>query len=379
MRKLVLSLAVVMLALAACSGADDSAESSPSPSAVTLPADVVEALQAQLTKTMAANEVPGAAVEVCVPGYENTAIVEGVADLETGEPMTADLVWPIRSVTKSFTVTLILQLVDEGKISLDDTIDQWVPGVPNGDEITLRQLAEMSSGVPEYTTQAWIEDFVADPSREFTTPELIEYAIAEPAQFAPGAKKVYVNTSTLLLGEVVTAEYGQPFEEVVSEQILQPLGLSSTEYVTTADGWSGPHPTGYQPGDDGSAEAQPNNFTVFGPAGAMTSTLTDLCAWGDALGSGALLDSATQQARIDGEPLEEGPEYDVYGQGIGTLEGWIGHTGEGFGHTVLVMHNPTSGATAVVAMNVSNKGKHVPTRYFRKVAPVLDGVPSAEG
>ena len=377
MRRLLLLASITLLALAGCSSTESSPETSPSSAA--LPADVVEALKMQLTRTMDTNKVPGAAVEVCIPGYEDTAIVEGVADLETGEPITEDLVWPIRSVTKSFTVTLILQLVDEGKISLDDTIDQWVPDVPNGDRITLRQLADMSSGVPEYTTRAWIEDFVADPSRGFTTQELIEYAVAEPAQFEPGAKKVYVNTSTLLLGEVVTAEYGQPFDQVVSEQILQPLGLSDTEYVTTPDGWSGPHPTGYQPDDSGSLEAQPNNFTVFGPAGAMTSTLTDLCAWGDALGSGALLDPVTQQARVDGAPLEEGPEYDVYGQGIGSLEGWIGHTGEGFGHTVLVMHNPTSGSTAVVAMNLSGTGKHVPTRYFRKVAPVLDAVPAAGG
>lgn len=375
MRRLLVPLVIAVLALSACSSeGDNQIEASASPQA--LPADVVESLTTQLTKTMSANDVPGAAVQVCIPGYSKTTIVEGVADTETAEPMTEGLVWPIRSVTKSFTVTLILQLVDEGKISLDDTIDQWVPGVPNGDEITLRQLADMSSGVPEYTTQAWLEDYIADPTREFTTQELIEYAIAEPAQFPPGSKKVYVNTSTLLLGEVVSQEYGQPFDQVVSEQILQPLDLGNTTYVTSADGWSGPHPTGYQPDADGMLEAQDNNFTVFGPAGAMTSTLNDLCAWGSALGSGELLDPATQQARIEGTPLDKGPEYDVYGQGIGALEGWVGHTGEGLGHTILVMHNPTSEATAVVAMNISSTGKHIPTRYFRKIAPVLDQVTS---
>jgi D-alanyl-D-alanine carboxypeptidase len=106
----------------------------------------------------------------------------------------------------------------------------------------------------------------------------------------------------------------------------------------------------------------------------MTSTLTDLCRWGRALGSGELLEPATQTARVEGAPLEKGPEYDVYGQGIGTLEGWVGHTGEGFGHTVLVMNDPDTGATAVVGMNLSGTGKHVPTRYFRKIAPVLDAV-----
>ena len=83
------------------------------------------------------------------------------------------------------------------------------------------------------------------------------------------------------------------------------------------------------------------------------------------------------RARLEGAPLEQGPEYDIYAQGIGPLEGWAGHTGEGFGHTVLVMHNADSGATVVVGMNISNAGKHVPTRYFRKIAAILDGVPPA--
>ena len=378
MRRLLVLLLAGMLTLTACSsGGSDEGEISASPSVQTLPTDVTDALAAQLTKTMSSNDVPGAAVQVCVPGYENATIVQGVSNIETGTPMTGELVWPQRSVTKSYTVTLILQLVDEGKISLDDTIDQWVDGVPNGDQITLRQLSVMSSGVPEYTTQKFLQDYLADPNREFTTQELITYAIAEPAQFPPGSKKVYVNTSTLLLGEVVAQEYGQPFVQVVSEQILQPLALDTTTYPVAVDEWGGPHPTGYQPAEDGSLEPQDNNFSIFGPAGAMTSTLDDMCAWGAALGQGELVDPATQAARVDGQPLAQGPEYDTYGQGIGMLDGWVGHTGEGLGVTVLVMNDPDSGATAVVAMNVSNKGKHVPTRYFRKIAPVLNAVPLA--
>jgi D-alanyl-D-alanine carboxypeptidase len=364
------------LLLSGCTS--DEAEPVTSPTAATsqaLPASTTDALEAQLTKTMQRNEVPGAAVEVCVPGYETWATAEGLADIEAGTPMTTDMYWPLRSVTKSYTVTLILQLVDEGKISLDDTIDQWIPDVPNGDQITLRQLADMSSGAPEYTTQAWIEDYTADPQRAFTTEELIAYALAEPAQFAPGEQKVYTNTNTLLLGEVVAQEYGQPFDQVITEQIIAPLGLAQTRYETAVDEWPGDHPTGHTPDADGQPEANPNNFTVLGPAGAMTSTLDDMCRWASALGSGELLEADTQAVRLEGAPLDKGPEYDEYLLGMGSLEGWIGHTGEGFGHTVLVMHNPQSGASVAIGMNTSNRGKHVPTRYFRKIAPVVDAVP----
>lgn len=364
-----IALVAVLLVLAGCSGDPQAA-----PTPAQLPVETTQALQSQLTKTMQRNGVPGAVVEVCAPGYEDWGTAQGVVNLDNNIPMTTDTVWPIRSVTKSVTVTLILQLVDEGKLSLDDTIDTWVKGVPNGDSITLRQLADMSSGVPEYTTQAWIEEYIKDPAAPFTTQQLIDYATAEPAQFEPGERKVYTNTNTLLLGQVVEEVYGQPFGEVVQEQIIEPLGLTRTRYETEVNDWSGP--TGYQPGDNG-LEPQGNNFTVLGPAGAMTSTAPDLCRWGEALGSGSLLKPETQAARVQGKPLAKGPEYDFYGQGIGGLNGWVGHTGEGFGHTVLVMYNPDTGTTAVVAMNLSGTGKHVPTRYFRKIAPVLDSIPPA--
>ena len=354
-----------------CSPSADDAGSTP------LPEDVTSALETTLAETMREYDVPGAAVEVCAPGYEDWSYAAGLADRESGKEMTTDLVWPIRSVTKSFTVTALLMLVDEGKLSLDDPIDNWVPDVPNGDKITVGQLAAMTSGVPEYTTQAWVKDYTADPTKNFTDQELIAYALAEPAMFEPGKKAVYVNTSTVLLGEVVAQESGQSFAEVLQTDVLDPLGLTSTEYPATYDDWSGPHPTGYQPDEDGALEAQDNNFTVFGPSGAMTSTLPDLCRWAGALGTGELLNEETQRARLQGQKLAKGPEYDKYAQGIGIIDGWVGHTGEGFGHSLLVMHQPDTGTNVVVAMNIAATKDHVPTKYFRKIAPVLDELPGS--
>lgn len=356
-------------------GASGSASAQGTPAELATSTGVPEATQTalrqELLTQMAEFDVPGAAVEVCVPGKEPFVLTEGVSDLGTQAPMTPDLVWPLRSVTKSFTVTLLLQLVDEGKVSLDDTIGKWVPGVPNGDQITLRQLANMTSGVPEYTTKAWIDDFLADENRNFTTPELIAYALAEPAQFPPGSQAVYVNTSTLLIGQAVASVAGAEFPDVLQQRILTPLGLTQTDYPLTANDWSGPHPTGYQPDADGQLEAQVNNFTVFGPAGQMTSTLPDLCTWGTALGQGDLLTDATQQVRQQGQPLAKGPDYDIYALGIGQVDGWWGHTGEGFGHTLLVMNNPATNITAVVVMNEAKAAEHVPTSYFRAVASKL--------
>jgi D-alanyl-D-alanine carboxypeptidase len=378
--------AAVLLALTGAACTDDTeweaqratSEASEAPSAPapqvetsTVPGPVAADLEAALIATMERYGVPGAAVAVEDPELGEWVATAGVADLDTGEPVTTSLEWPIRSITKSFTVTLLLQLVDEGEVSLDDTIDQWVQGVPNGDEVTLQQLADMSAGVPEYTTAAFIDDFVADTTAPYTTQELIGYALAEEPVAAPGEERIYINTSTVLLGEVIEQVTGQPFEVALQERILDPLGLDDTAYPTEPEGWGGPHATGYQPDDDGPAAA-PQNFTVFGPAGAMVSTLDDLLTWGPALAEGSLLEDSTQELRLDGAPLDEGPEYDRYAAGIGEVDGWWGHTGEGFGFTALVMHQIDSGATVAIAMNLSNVGDHPPTKLFREIAAILD-------
>jgi D-alanyl-D-alanine carboxypeptidase len=231
---------------------------------------------------------------------------------------------------------------------------------------------DMTSGLPDYTTQAFIDDFVADPQREFTTDELIAYATAEEPVAEPGEERVYTNSNTLLLGAVVEEATGQPFAEVLTERILEPLGLDGTVYPTSTDDWAS-DTVGYAPGDDG-LEPEPVNFSVFGPAGAMISTTGDLAGWGEALATGELVDEATQTERLEGGVLEEGPEYDLYAAGVGELDGWWGHTGEGFGYTALVMHDVDTDTTVVIAMNASQlPDGHGPTVLFRRLAPLLSG------
>ena len=130
---------------------------------------MTDALAAQLTKTMSSNDVQGAAVQVCVPGYENATIVPGVfRTLRPAMPMTGELVWPLRSVTKSYTVTLILQLVDEGNQPGRHHRPVGWTGFPNGDQITLRRLSVMrqwGSGVH----RAEVPGLPGRPEPEFTT------------------------------------------------------------------------------------------------------------------------------------------------------------------------------------------------------------------
>lgn len=340
-----------------------------------LPESLRAELQTAVETTMAEYSVPGAAAGVWIPDAGSWTTSVGLADVEQGTPVTADMQWPLRSVTKSYTVTVILQLVDEGLLSLDDTIGQYVDGVRGGDAITLRELANMSSGNADYTNDAFIEAFQSDPSRIFTLDELNGFMLDEPAQFEPGSRRIYTNANTNLLGAVVTSVTGQDFADVVSARILEPLGQTGTQYLVDASSWTASHPLGYVRTDDGQGwEAQPDNLSIYGPAGSMVSTLDDARVWAETLGSGALLSSDSQSARLDGARLEEGPPYDEYALGIGTTDGWWGHNGEGFGFTAAVFHEPVTGSSIVVFMNLSNvvTGEHPADELFRRLAAVLE-------
>ena len=362
------------LLLAACSSGGSSGEAGPDPEATTageLDPGLVADLEETFARAVADTGTPGAAVLVRTPDGEwETAV--GSADVEGDVALETGLRWPIRSITKSFTVTLLLQLADEGELSLDDTIDAYVDGVPNGDQVTLRQLADMTSGLGDYTSEAFIDDFIADPERWFTLDELIAYGLAEPARAEPGTDRFYTNLNTLLLGRVVEEVTGQPFAEVLDERILTPLGLDDTTYPTGPDD-AVADAVGYAPDEAGDLTPEPVNFSVFGPAGAMISTTDDLATWGEALVAGGLVDEATQQARLEGGPLDAGPEYDTYAQGIGDLAGWWGHTGEGFGFTALVMQDVDNDSTVATVDNASGLERHGPTAIFAELAPLLAG------
>jgi len=340
-----------------------------------LPAELAAELQKTLDDTMAEYGVPGAAVGVWVPGEGSWTAVAGIADVETNEPVTAGMQWPIRSITKSYTVTLILQLVDEGAISLDDTIDQYIDGITDGDQITIRELADMSSGNSDYFTEAFIQDWVRDdPDRIFTIDELNGYVVDQPAQFAPGTEKVYTNANTNLLGKVVEVATGQEFAEVLNERILEPLGQTDTRYITDVSTWTDTHALGYSPDGAGTGwEEQMTNLSVLGPAGSMITSLDDARAWGEMLATGAFLTPTTQAEREEGAPLDAGPPYDIYALGMGETDGWWGHNGEGLGYTAANFHDNETGATIAVFFNLSDyePKAHPADQLFRRLAAVL--------
>ena len=276
-----------------------------------------------------------------------------MADKATGTPMKTDFYHRIGSVTKTFTVTGVLQLVDQGKVALDDPVGKYVDGVPRGDKITLRQLARMQSGLANYTESTQFQDALfADPRRPFTPQELLAFGFAQPESFPPGEGFEYSNTNTVLLGVLVEKISGQPLHDYIGDHILTPLAMSRTSFPTT-NAFPEPHAQGYtvQTGDGREAEATDWNPSWGWAAGAMISTLDDLRIWAPALATGKLLTPEVQAQRLQTVGLPGRPSQDGYGLGIFNLGGWIGHNGSLPGYQTVVAYLPEKEITMVIELN----------------------------
>ncbi|MGW2484608.1 serine hydrolase domain-containing protein [Streptomyces sp. NPDC001571] len=326
---------------------------------------VTARLDAAIQKVMREANVPGVSVSVSAPGKGNYLKSFGVADKATGKPMTPDLFVRIGSETKTFTVTALLELVDQGKAGLDDPISKYIKGVPGGGKVTLRQLAEMRSGLPSYTEDpAFVQALLSDPKRPFTPQQLLAYAYKQPIQFQPGAKYFYSNTNLILLGLVVEKQSGMPLRDFIQQKVLTPAGLKNTSFPVGAE-FPSPHPQGYtnQTLDGKVAVTTDWNPSWGWAAGAMISTLPDLKSWARTVATGTLLSPKTQAERLKVVPT--GIPGAGYGLGIINVQGWIGHNGSLPGYETLTVYLPESQATMVVVLNTDIlDGKTEPSTLF---------------
>jgi outer membrane autotransporter protein len=335
-------------------------------------------LQAAIDQALIDKRIPGASVAIRQGDVRWTS-TSGVADVANGTAPTADTYFGFRSVTKSFVTTVILQLAEEGRIGLDDPVGNYVDGVPNGDVITIRQLAQMRSGLFNYTASpAFGEQFGNDPGKAWTAAELLAFAFAEPVQFAPGASYEYSNSNTVLLGEVIAAATGNDWSEEVRRRLTDPLGLSSV-INQGAGTMPEPNAVGYIDFDDGNGPVSLAEFnaTGTGASGALVGVIADAERWGKAVGSGELLSKRDFVERLKSfgsvEPDPQSPEYDSYGFGMGEISGFIGHTGNGLGFEVLVMYDRANDRTITILLNASNPDDpDAPAHLFKELLAILD-------
>ena len=327
----------------ATGGSDIAAEAAHPP----VPDDVARRLDTAIEAAVAEAFIPGAAVGVWSPQGEYLKGF-GLADKEAEEDMQPSMFMRIGSETKTFLVTAVLQLVDEGKLSLDDPIGKYLAGVPNGDAITIRQLAGMRSGLPDYTDNPrfW-QKFSDDKSAGWRPEDLLSFAYSEPVLFDPGAMFNYSNTNTILLGLLIEKLTGTPLPDVIKDRILTPLALTSTYFPRDAT-FATPHAQGYT----SQAGAVTEIATDWNPswawaAGAMISNVPDLGRWAKEVATGTLLSPESQAERVAFQDGDGGR----YGLGLWELDGWVGHGGDLPGYQSLTVYNAAADTTIVVLVN----------------------------
>ncbi|WP_276313958.1 serine hydrolase domain-containing protein [Nocardia huaxiensis] len=290
-----LGVAAATLAAAACT-ADDSETAAPT----TLTRTMDEAVRAGF---------PGIQVVIDGPKGHRT-LSAGVGDLGTGAPIPEHSQVRIGSNTKTFVATVLMQLVAEGKVQLDAPVETYLPGVitgngNDGNRITVRQLLQHTSGLPEYLIVG-DPGYAPDPNSprvepgseqarlvHYTPAELVRSALTLPPQFEPGAKSVYTNTNYILLGMLIERVTGRAYIDEIQTRILTPLGLRDTYSPGSREtGIRGPHPRGYHEIDGKRVDYTEMDVSWADAAGDMIATPADLNTFFKALLDGKLVPAA---------------------------------------------------------------------------------------
>ena len=308
------------------------------------------ALDAVIPAAMQKASVPGAIVGIWQDGRAPYVRAFGVRDTATRQPMATDLSMRIGSTSKTFTVTAILMLAEEGKLGLDDPIDRYVEGVPGGKEITLRQLAAMRSGLYNYSDDT-NPKLPQQPLRQWTPRELLEIAFRHPLLFPPGSDFDYCNTNTVLLGVVVEKVSGQSLASFIEQNILKPESMTRTVFPAGAE-FPSPHAQGYFKLPDGKVvDATDWNPSWGWASGNMISTLGDMRVWARDLAIGKLISPAMKRERDRFLPAPPEGEGARYGLAIENQNGWVGHNGNIMSYMAYPYYLPAERITMVVLLN----------------------------
>jgi D-alanyl-D-alanine carboxypeptidase len=341
------------------------------------PSEVQDDLNAAVDALMQKYRVPGAIIGAWVPGEGEWIVGKGKANTATGEAPGTDDHVRIASITKTFTATVILQLVDEGKLKLDDKLAQYDLGVtvPNSEEITIRNLLNMTSGLFNYTAdETFWDTYTQDPEKAWAPRELVELAAAHGVVSPPGLEFDYNNTNYVLLGLLIEKITGNPAGEEITTRIIDKLGMKNTTYPEGND-MPSPFMNGYMPDPDGENGAEATidvsieSPTVGYTAGAIISNLEDIKTWLDALKEGTLISPEMHEEQL----TFEAPNTPSYGLGVMGAQGWMGHSGEilGYNNTALTQ-DKEDGVSIIVFLNrYPNEVEGVPEQILGAVAEAL--------
>lgn len=320
-----------------------------------------------------------AGMSVAVVRGPDTLVLKGYgkADLELDVPTPPDAVYEIGSVTKQFTAAAILQLMEQGKLSLDDDLAKYVPAFARAAQrVTLRQLLGHTSGVYEYTRLpfAFNPAVPAPPSYD----SLAAILAGMPFDFPPGTQMIYDNSGFYLLGMVVEKVSGVPYWQYIAEHVFQPAGMTHSRYCDNETVVKN-RAHGYRLAGSAGLQLAPY-IDMRWPyaAGALCSTPGDLVAWERALHGGRVLGAAGYRALLTTGALADGTRT-RYASGLGVDSAFgrrrIWHGGTIPGFRTELEYFPDDGVT--IAVLVNTLGPVSPHAVARSIGEVLFGKPPA--
>jgi D-alanyl-D-alanine carboxypeptidase len=349
------------------------------------------ALQATIDAAVHELLIPGAVVFLRTP-RGTFAVSYGTTQLGTTNRPRPDTNFRIASNTKTMTSAVILQLAQERKLNLTDPVSKFVPGVPNGNNITVAQLLEMRSGLYNYTNAPEIAASIdRDPTKVWTPQELLAIAFAHPPNFPPGTAFEYSNTNYALLGVIIERVDGKQLARAMQDRLFGPLRMQNTALpASNVNTLPAPYSHGYLYGSSSVAlvgtppyspdvkaaaragTLKPNDYTnvnhsFAAAAGGVVSTAEDLATWIQALATGRVLDATYQRQWLNSPRPEDPskPDGQTYGFGIGQLR-WSAnviyfHGGETAGYNSFIGHDIANQMTLVVWTNLTVSLDEVPT------------------
>jgi D-alanyl-D-alanine carboxypeptidase len=316
-------------------------------------------LQTLLERWQQDTKVTAVTMAVARPGGRPWLGAAGVRDRDTGAPLAPHDLFQIGSITKTFVATVVLQLAEEDRLSLDSPLGSYLPGFPGAERITIGQLLSHTSGIPDVAQAHGIDKaLIRDRGRRWTTEQVLALVAHRDRLFRPGTAYRYSNTNYVLLGEVIEAVTGTSWAAQVHRRIIDPLRLTHT-FIGGVDA-TPPLVAGYydldNDGDTENVTAQPWPAldTFEGAAGAIVSNAADLARFAHALFGGQLLQRETLQAMTTPGPYQS--RHRGYGLGVEIVEPdfqtltW-GHGGAEPGFRSQLLYLPDSGVVIVVLAN----------------------------
>lgn len=358
--------------LALLSGCRKSEEPS-SPDKYTARIDrMADSLVTQLTLHGKSVPLPGLMIGIWAPDQGYTYLKpHGYADLSSKRAMQCTDIFRIASVTKTYTAVMVLQLIDEGKLSLDDTIGKFFSGIPNGHLITIRHMLAMQSGLFEVNNDCVVaHDFDTDPDHYFSPQELLTAIKRHPTDFQPGTQTVYSNSNFIILGMLIEQLTGTPFRDALQNRITQPLGMGNTSFAESRFMPAGKiHARGYMLNDvyEYFDATERFNMSVAYSAGAIIADIEELKKWIFRFTSGNLVSSAMFEQMQHFNPIFPDMEY-----GLGMMrfrDNFLGHAGDGMGYHNLAARNPQKNITIIVFFNGDYP---YPMHVFHQILKILD-------